>query len=87
MAPFTQNVCFLEEGDVVYVEDQSYFVINSHNKKVERKISVISNSGSNVGKGNFNHYMQKEIFEQPSVIGNSLLRFIDPSKKKLTYQT
>ena len=83
LAPFTQNVCFLEEGDVVYVEDQSYFVINSHNKKVERKISVISNSGSNIGKGNFSHYMQKEIFEQPSVIGNSLLRFIDPSKKKI----
>tara|TARA_B100000989_G_scaffold298774_1_gene289754 strand:- start:1848 stop:3668 length:1821 start_codon:yes stop_codon:yes gene_type:complete len=83
LAPFTQNVCFLEEGDIVYIEDQSYFVIDKHYKKVERKISIISNSGSDIGKGNFNHYMQKEIFEQPSVISNSLSRFIDPFKKKM----
>ena len=83
LAPFTQNVCFLEEGDIVYIQDKSYFVIDSYFKKVQRKISIISKSGSNVGKGNFNHYMQKEIFEQPSIIGDSLSRFIDPSKKKI----
>ena len=36
---------------------------------------------NNLDKGNFNHFMQKEIFEQPHIIGDSLSRFLDPIKK------
>ena len=38
---------------------------------------------NNLDKGNFNHFMQKEIFEQPHIIGDSLSRFLDPIKKTI----
>ena len=44
---------------------------------------MTSHTGAGVGKGNFSHFMQKEIYEQPSVIGDSLSRYIDPLKKKI----
>ena len=42
-----------------------------------------SHSGESFSKGNFSHYMQKEIYEQPHVIGDSLSRFLDPINKKI----
>ena len=55
----------------------------SKNKFVKRNITLTSYKDESSGKGNFNHFMQKEIFEQPSVLGDSLSRFIDPIKKKI----
>ena len=81
LAPFTQKVCFLEEGDWVVVKENKYQIFDYKNRLAKRKISLTSYSGKGVTKGNFNHFMQKEIFEQPSVLGDSLLRFIDPIKK------
>ena len=81
LAPFTQNICFLEEGDWVRISEKDFQIFNSENKAVERKITLTSYSGESVGKGNFNHFMQKEIFEQPSILGDSLSRFINPIKK------
>ena len=82
LSPFTQKVCFLEEGDSVFITEGSHEVFDNSHNKVERKVSMTSHTGAGVGKGNFNHFMQKEIYEQPSVIGDSLSRFIDPLKKK-----
>ena len=84
LAPFTQKICFLEEGDSVFVEEDSYKIFDQNFKNVKREITISSHTGSNVGKGNFNHYMQKEIYEQPHIIGDSLLRFLDPIQKKIS---
>lgn len=84
LAPFTQKVCFLEEGDWVVIKNKSCQIYDKNNQKVSRKITFTSYSGEGVGKGNFNHFMQKEIFEQPSVLGDSLSRFIDPIQKTIT---
>ena len=83
LSPFTQKVCFLEEGDSVFIRESSFVVYDIQYSKVERKISMTSHTGAGVGKGNFSHFMQKEIYEQPSVIGDSLSRYIDPLKKKI----
>ncbi len=83
ISPFTQKICFLEEGDWVEIKNDSYSVYNSKNKFVKRNITLTSYKDESSGKGNFNHFMQKEIFEQPSVLGDSLSRFIDPIKKKI----
>ncbi len=83
LAPFTHNVCFLNEGDSVFIKNGSYQIFNKDFKKVKRQIKKTSHSSQNFGKGNFNHFMQKEIYEQPHVIGDSLSRFLDPIKKKI----
>ena len=83
IAPYTQNICYLEEGDWVEISRNNYQIFNNKNIKVKREVLLTSYNNKNTGKGNFNHFMQKEIFEQPSVIGDSLSRFINPIKKEI----
>ena len=84
LAPFTQKIIFMEEGDSVIIEGKKFEVFDKNFKKVKRNVTISSFKGSNLEKGNFNHFMQKEIFEQPLIIGDSLTRFIDPIKKKIS---
>ena len=83
LAPFTQKIIFMEEGDSVLIDKKKIELLDKNFKKVSRKISLSSFTGSNFEKGNFNHFMQKEIFEQPLVIGDSLSRFLDPINKTI----
>ncbi len=83
LSPFTQKIIYLEEGDSVFINENSHQIFDESFKKIKRKISKSSYTGENLGKGNFNHFMQKEIYEQPHVIGDSLYRFVDPIHKKI----
>ena len=83
LAPFTQRICHLDEGDWIVIKKDNFQIFNKDNIKVKRKVSLTSYAGVGTSKGNFNHFMQKEIYEQPSVLGDSLSRFIDPVKKKV----
>ena len=47
----------------------------------EREISITSISRQSIEKGGYKHFMHKEIYEQPTVIGETLKSFIDPEKK------
>ena len=73
----------MEEGDSVFIEEKKVELFDKNFIQVDRKISLSSFTGSNFEKGNFNHFMQKEIFEQPLIIGDSLSRFLDPIEKKI----
>ena len=81
LAPFTKKIIFLEEGDSVFIQDKELKIYNEKFNKVKRPITYSSYTKDNLGKGNFNHFMQKEIFEQPHVVGDSLSRFVDPINK------
>ncbi len=83
LAPFTQKIIFLNEGDSVIIGKNNIEIFDKNFNQVKRQVSISSFSGSNLDKGNFNHYMQKEIFEQPVIIGDSLSRFLDPINKKI----
>ena len=83
LAPFTKKIIFLDEGDSVFIEDSSFQIFDEDFKKVKRKITTSRHTNKNMEKGNFNHFMQKEIFEQPHIIGDSLTRFLDPINKKI----
>ncbi len=83
LAPFTQNIIFMDEGDSVIIDEKKFEIFDKNFKKVKRNLTISSFTGSNLDKGNFNHFMQKEIFEQPLIIGDSLTRFLDPIKKKI----
>ncbi|MGH6880796.1 MAG: glutamine--fructose-6-phosphate transaminase (isomerizing), partial [Hypericibacter sp.] len=77
LAPFTSRICYLEENDWVVVTSKGGEIFNGPNK-VEREIKQTAMTGARVGKGNFRHFMLKEIYEQPAVIGDTLQRYVNP---------
>ena len=79
LAPLTQQICFLEDGDRVVVKRDGATIRAANGNIVERDIRQTAQSGALTGKGNYKHFMLKEIFEQPSVIGDTLNSFINPS--------
>ncbi|MGY8960360.1 MAG: glutamine--fructose-6-phosphate transaminase (isomerizing), partial [Alphaproteobacteria bacterium] len=72
LAPLTQRICYLEEGDWAVVNRNGAEVFGSENDNVDRPVVETGLSGALIGKGNYRHFMLKEIHEQPAVIGDTL---------------
>ncbi len=79
LAPFTNKICFLEDGDRVTMTRDSVRIYTSTNDNIDRPIRVTAQSGAVTGKGNYPHFMLKEIYEQPAVIGDTLNAYINPA--------
>ena len=79
LAPFTNKICFLEDGDRVSMTRDSVRIYTSTNDNIDRPIRVTAQSGAVTGKGNYPHFMLKEIYEQPAVIGDTLNAYINPA--------
>lgn len=84
LAPLTDKICFLEDGDRVELNQNSVTIRNRTGKKVKREIRQTAQSGALTGKGEYRHFMLKEIYEQPAVIGETLNSFIHPSTGHVT---
>lgn len=78
LAPLTHKVAYLAEGDIAVLDSRGATVRDEKGKIVKRAIKESAESGQNYGKGNFPHFMLKEIYEQPSVIGDTLRSFLTP---------
>lgn len=79
LAPLTNKICFLEDGDRVVVTRKGARVYDKSRADVRRQIRVTAQSGAATGKGDYKHFMLKEIYEQPTVIGDTLNSFISPA--------
>jgi glucosamine--fructose-6-phosphate aminotransferase (isomerizing) len=79
LAPLTRRITYLEEGDWAVVTSGEVTIFNRKHEKVERAVRETALSGALIGKGNYRHFMQKEIFEQPAVIGDTLRALINPA--------
>ena len=77
LAPFTDTVSYLEDGDWAVLTRNSVEVRDAGGARVER--AVIKSLASNllVDKGNYRHFMAKEIHEQPEVVSHTLSRYLD----------
>jgi glucosamine--fructose-6-phosphate aminotransferase (isomerizing) len=84
LAPLTQKICYLEEGDWAEITPTHITVFNERDEEVQRPIKTTALTGATTGKGNFRHFMQKEIFEQPSVIGQTLNVYYNPTTARIT---
>ncbi len=84
LAPLTQKICYLEEGDWAEITNHSIEIFDSSNKLAERPVKITALTGATTGKGNFRHYMLKEIYEQPTVIGETLNVYYNPSTARIT---
>src|SRR5579863_1363161 len=81
LAPLTRRITYLDEGDWAVVTSRKVEIFDAQNRAVERPIRETASSGALIGKGNYRHFMQKEIFEQPTVIGDTLQALIDPARR------
>ncbi|MEJ2121595.1 MAG: glutamine--fructose-6-phosphate transaminase (isomerizing) [Alphaproteobacteria bacterium] len=81
LAPLTRQIAYLEEGDWVEINYETAIVRDESGDIVEREIRETAASGALVGKGNFRHFMEKEIHEQPAVIGDTLHSYFNPVER------
>ncbi|MDD2774475.1 MAG: glutamine--fructose-6-phosphate transaminase (isomerizing) [Gallionella sp.] len=72
LLPVTRRVVYLEEGDVVQVERLSYQIFDTSGNPVQRVVQTSEMSNESVSLGNYRHYMQKEIHEQPQALADTL---------------
>ncbi|MGV1682758.1 glutamine--fructose-6-phosphate transaminase (isomerizing) [Sphingopyxis sp. NJF-3] len=78
LAPLTQKIAYLEEGDWVIIGRDGAQIFDHENNPVEREVTTSGVSAATIEKGNYRHYMQKEIFEQPTVVAQTLSSYIRP---------
>jgi glutamine---fructose-6-phosphate transaminase (isomerizing) len=83
LAPFTDMISYLEDGDSVVLSRKSIAVHDAHGAKVERPVIKSSASAFLVDKGNHRHFMAKEIHEQPEVVGHTLAHYIDMAAERV----
>ncbi len=83
LAPFTDSVAYLEEGDWAVLTRKSAVIRNARDEVVERPIIKSNASAMLVDKGNFKHFMAKEIHEQPEVVGHTLAHYIDMTTEEV----
>ena len=83
LAPWTQRIAYLEEGDWAVVRRERIDIFDRANRPVERQVVRSGASSAPIEKGNYRHYMQKEIFEQPVVVADSLSSYIRPFEGKI----
>ena len=72
LAPVTDQVVYLSNGDVVDLKDDAYVVYDRQGKKAERKVHTSQASADAVDRGEYRNYTQKEIFEQPHAVAETL---------------
>ena len=83
LAPLTQRIAYLEEGDWAAVSRESVEIYDRDNNRVEREVVNSGASGQLIDKGNHRHFMQKEIYEQPIVVAQTLASYIRPLEEQV----
>jgi glucosamine--fructose-6-phosphate aminotransferase (isomerizing) len=82
LAPFTNRICYLEEDDWAVLSMDGAVIYND-GRRVNREVKQTALSGALIGKGNYRHFMMKEIAEQPTVIGDTLQAFMNPLERRI----
>jgi len=77
LAPFTNSITYLEDGDWAVVRREGVAIFDIDGKKVGRKRQQSLSTSFMVDKGNRRHFMEKEIHEQPEVISHTLANYLD----------
>ena len=83
LASVTDRVSYLDEGDWVVLSQNDASVRNSDGEVIEPEVKLTALTGAMVGKGNHRHFMLKEIYEQPTVIGDTLNTFFNPASRTI----
>lgn len=83
LAPLTNKICYLAEGDWAEIRRDGVTIFDKTDAVVERPYKISTVTGEATGKGGYRHYMLKEIFEQPTVIGQTLNVYYNPATARV----
>ncbi|MBL6952829.1 MAG: glutamine--fructose-6-phosphate transaminase (isomerizing) [Alphaproteobacteria bacterium] len=83
LAPWTNRICYLDEGDWVVLRRDGAEIRDAAGAVVQRQIKLTAASLGDISKGNYRHYMLKEIYEQPAVIGDTIHSFFNPDERSI----
>ena len=78
LAPLTQRIAYLSDGDWTVVDRKGAHFFGADGEEVQREVKLTRLTGAAIGKGNFRHFMEKELHEHPAVIGDTLHRMVNP---------
>ncbi len=83
LAPLTQRIAYLEDGDWVVVTREGASFFDAGGQEVQREIRRTAVSGASIGRGNYRHFMEKELHEHPAVLGDTLRQMINPGTRSV----
>jgi glucosamine--fructose-6-phosphate aminotransferase (isomerizing) len=83
LAPFTDRIAYLEEGDWAVVTREGADIRDRDGRRVKRRIQRSPAGSLLAEKGNYRHFMAKEIHEQPEVVGHTLAHYVDMAAMRL----
>ncbi|WP_321389664.1 glutamine--fructose-6-phosphate transaminase (isomerizing) [Emcibacter sp.] len=78
LSDLTNRITYLDEGDRVELTRDAARIFDESGKEVIRPVTIASVSGGMIDKGNYRHFMLKEIYEQPTVVGQTIGTLVDP---------
>ena len=84
LAPLTRRIAYLKDGDWTVVDRHGARFFDTDNEPVERTVKLTKLTGASIGKGNYRHFMEKELHEHPQVIGDTLHQMVSPSTRAVT---
>ena len=85
LASMTQKIAYLEEGDLAVLRRGEFVCYGANGESVTRELKSVAQSNVQIGKGEYRHFMRKEIFEQPTAVGETLHSFLDPARLVATF--
>jgi glucosamine--fructose-6-phosphate aminotransferase (isomerizing) len=83
LAPFTDTISYLEDGDWVVLSREVSVIYDENNVVANRDVLKSGASSFLVDKANYRHFMAKEIHEQPEVVGHTLARYVDMASERV----
>jgi glucosamine--fructose-6-phosphate aminotransferase (isomerizing) len=81
LAPMTDRIVYLSDGDWAVVDRDGARFFGADGHEVQREMKLTRLTGSAIGKGNFRHFMEKELHEHPTVIGDTLRGMVNPAAR------
>jgi len=85
LSPFTNKITFLEDGDIAILTTKKVEIFDVSFAEIKREVKTLNSDLISISKGNYKHFMLKEIYEQPSIISNNLRNYYDPINNKIFF--
>ncbi len=82
MAQLTNQLIYLEEGDWAIIRPESYEIFDENDNPVTREITIIKGGPAIAEKGQYPHFMLKEIYEQPEIVTRTLTHYLDNQRTR-----
>lgn len=83
LAPVSDRIVFLEDGDRVVLTSGDMTIYDENDRPIEREAHMAQSSATIAAKGNYRHFMAKEMAEQPDVVGHMLAQYLDLSECRI----